>query len=224
MPAGGVWAASGAIRHCLQQQMQGLDSHKHLMPSLGLCDASPLLKVRLPVRMLLSGSCITSDAMKPKLPLTSGAQELPSPAAAGAGELQGGSRPVSVSSPEQGSSTGAAAATLGSVFPFDIAANEETRAVWSPGHAPLCTGLGWGKGCEGSATDGNVTCGAESIARVSARSVMPSQQCFSLAGGLAQGSCRCWSPCAWENQSHISRRVLPRGFQRSVVLFPSAGL
>lgn len=32
-------------------------------------------------------------------------------------------------SPEQGSSTAAAAATLGGVFSFDIAANEETRAV-----------------------------------------------------------------------------------------------
>lgn len=145
MPAGGVWTASGAIRHCLQQQMQGLDSHKHLMSCLGLCDASPLLKVRLPVRMLLSGSCITSDAMKLKLPLTPGAEELPCPAAAGAVKLQDGSSPASVSSPEQESSTGAAAATLGGVFSFDIAANEETRAVWSLGHAPLCTGLGWGK-------------------------------------------------------------------------------
>lgn len=32
-------------------------------------------------------------------------------------------------SPEQGSSTAAAAATLGGVFSVDIAANEETRAV-----------------------------------------------------------------------------------------------
>lgn len=67
--------------------MQGLDSHKHLMPYLGLRDASPLLKVRLPVRMLLSGSCITSDAMKPEFPLTPGAEDLPSPVARGAGEL-----------------------------------------------------------------------------------------------------------------------------------------
>lgn len=61
---------SSKCSSCLQQQMQGLDSHKHLMPYLGLRDASLLLKVRLPVRMLLSGSCISSDAVKPKFPLT----------------------------------------------------------------------------------------------------------------------------------------------------------
>lgn len=79
---------SSKCSSCLQQQMQGLDSHKHLMPYLGLRDASLLLKVRLPVRMLLSGSCISSDAVKPKFPLTPGAEELPSPAAGGAGELR----------------------------------------------------------------------------------------------------------------------------------------
>lgn len=42
-----------------------------------------------------------------------------------------------MSSPEQGNSTGAAAATLGGVFSFDIAANEETSCV-EPG---ACTTL-----------------------------------------------------------------------------------
>lgn len=83
-----VWGTSGAVNHCLQQKMQGLNCHKHLIPCMGLHDAR-LLKVRLPVRMLLSGSCITSDAMKPKFPLTPGAEGLPSPAAGGAGELWG---------------------------------------------------------------------------------------------------------------------------------------
>lgn len=145
MPGRGVWAASRAVSRCLQQQMQGLDCYKHLIPYLGLRDARPLLKVRLPVRTLLSGSRITSDAMKPKFPLTPGAEELSSPAAGGAGELQGGAAQASVSSPEQGSSTSTAAAILGGVFSFDIAANEETRAVWSLGHAPLSTVFGWGK-------------------------------------------------------------------------------
>lgn len=110
--------------------MQGLNYHKHLMPYMGLHDARPLLKVRLPVRMLLSGSYITSDAMKPKFPLTSGAEELPSPAA---GELEGlvssgGSSPIF---PVLSRAALAAAAVLGSVFSFDIAVNEDTRVVWS---------------------------------------------------------------------------------------------
>lgn len=34
-----VWATSGAVNRCLQQQMQGLDCHKHLIPCMGLHDA-----------------------------------------------------------------------------------------------------------------------------------------------------------------------------------------
>lgn len=79
-------------------------------------------------------------------------------------------------------------------FSFDIAANEETGALWSLGMHHSQQGLAGGRGCEGSAADRDMTHGAaQSIPGVSAWSVIPCQQCFSLLkflAELAQGCCR----------------------------------
>lgn len=71
-------------------------------------------------------------------------------------------------------------------------------------------GLAGGRSCEGSAADGNVTCGAESIAGVSARSVMPSQQFLPgrwISSGLLQVM---ESPCLGKPKSYIEEGFAQR--------------
>lgn len=65
---------------------------------------------------------------------------------------------------------------------------QELCSAWGMQHS--VQDLAGGRGCGGSAADGHMTRGAQSISGVLAWSVMPFQQCFSLAGGLAQGRCR----------------------------------
>lgn len=88
--------------------------------------------------------------MKPKFPFTPGAEGLPSPAAGGAGELWG--EQPNLPCPVQ-CSTGCSSHAGKCFFSFDIAANEDTRIQ----------GLAGGRGCEWSAADGDMTCGAQRV-------------------------------------------------------------
>lgn len=84
--------------------------------------------------------------MKPKFPLSPGAAELPSPADGGARELQWEQPKLLCPLQSREAALALQQPRWEVFFSFDIAANEETRAVWSPGHAPLPTEFGWGEG------------------------------------------------------------------------------